>query len=69
MPLLRDGKLAGIISIGDVVKYRLDDLELATPCERTTLPSLIKFCIVLSYDILLGKGVLRKHLTWSCALI
>jgi hypothetical protein len=39
MPLLRDGKLAGIISIGDVVKYRLDDLELATPCERTTLPS------------------------------
>jgi CBS domain-containing protein len=28
MPVLRDGKLAGIISIGDVVKYRLDDLEL-----------------------------------------
>ena len=23
MPVLRDGKLAGIISIGDVVKYRL----------------------------------------------
>jgi CBS domain-containing protein len=45
MPVLRDGKLAGIISIGDVVKYRLDDLA---PCERTTLPSLIKFCIILS---------------------
>ena len=30
MPVLRDGKLAGIISIGDVVKYRLDDLELGT---------------------------------------
>jgi CBS domain-containing protein len=30
MPVLRDGKLAGIISIGDVVKYRLNDLELET---------------------------------------
>jgi CBS domain-containing protein len=30
MPVLRDGELAGIISIGDVVKYRLDDLELET---------------------------------------
>jgi CBS domain-containing protein len=30
MPVLRDGKLAGIISIGDVVKYRLSDLELET---------------------------------------
>jgi CBS domain-containing protein len=28
MPVLRDGKLVGIISIGDVVKHRLDDLEL-----------------------------------------
>ena len=28
MPILRDGKLAGMISIGDVVKQRLDDLEL-----------------------------------------
>ena len=28
MPVLRDGKLAGIISIGDVVKHRMDDLEL-----------------------------------------
>ena len=28
MPVLRGGKLAGIISIGDVVKYRLQDLEL-----------------------------------------
>jgi CBS domain-containing protein len=30
MPVLRGGKLAGIISIGDVVKHRLDDLELET---------------------------------------
>jgi CBS domain-containing protein len=28
MPVLRSGRLAGIISIGDVVKHRLDDLEL-----------------------------------------
>jgi CBS domain-containing protein len=28
MPVVRDNKLAGIISIGDVVKHRLDDLEL-----------------------------------------
>jgi CBS domain-containing protein len=28
MPVVRDGKLAGIISIGDVVKHRLDDLQL-----------------------------------------
>jgi CBS domain-containing protein len=28
MPVLRDGKLAGIVSIGDVVKHRLEDLEL-----------------------------------------
>lgn len=30
MPVLRGGRLAGIISIGDVVKHRLDDLELET---------------------------------------
>ena len=30
MPVVHDGKLVGIISIGDVVKYRLDDLELET---------------------------------------
>ncbi|MGH9011403.1 MAG: CBS domain-containing protein [Acidimicrobiia bacterium] len=28
LPVLRDGKLCGLISIGDVVKYRLDELEL-----------------------------------------
>jgi len=28
MPVLHDGKLIGIISIGDVVKHRMDDLEL-----------------------------------------
>ena len=30
MPVVHDGKLAGIISIGDVVHHRLDDLELET---------------------------------------
>jgi CBS domain-containing protein len=30
VPVMRDGKLAGIISIGDVVHHRLDDLELET---------------------------------------
>jgi len=30
MPVLRDGKLVGIVSIGDVVKHRLEDLELET---------------------------------------
>ena len=30
MPVVHDGKLAGIISIGDVVKHRVDDLELET---------------------------------------
>ena len=30
MPVVRDGKLAGIVSIGDIVKHRLEDLELET---------------------------------------
>ncbi len=28
MPVVVDGKLAGIVSIGDIVKHRLDELEL-----------------------------------------
>lgn len=36
MPVLRDGKLAGIISIGDVVKRRLDDLETEANVLRDT---------------------------------
>jgi hypothetical protein len=32
--LSTDGKLAGIISIGDVVKYRLSDLEIETSILR-----------------------------------
>ncbi len=27
LPVVRDGRLIGIVSIGDVVKYRLDELE------------------------------------------
>jgi CBS domain-containing protein len=30
LPVLSGGKLAGIVSIGDIVKYRLEDLELET---------------------------------------
>jgi len=30
IPVIRQGRLAGIVSIGDVVKHRLDDLELET---------------------------------------
>jgi CBS domain-containing protein len=30
MPVVLDGKIAGIISIGDVVKHRLEDLECET---------------------------------------
>lgn len=30
VPVLNGGKLVGIVSIGDVVKYRLEDLELET---------------------------------------
>jgi CBS domain-containing protein len=30
MPVVRGGKLIGIVSIGDVVKHRLEDLELET---------------------------------------
>jgi CBS domain-containing protein len=36
MPVVHDGKLVGIISIGDVVRYRLDDLELETNVLRDT---------------------------------
>jgi CBS domain-containing protein len=34
LPVLRNSKLAGIVSIGDVVKRRLDDLELETKVLR-----------------------------------
>ena len=30
LPVVRDGRLAGVISIGDAVKNRLDDLEIET---------------------------------------
>ena len=30
LPVISNGMLAGIVSIGDVVKYRLEDLELET---------------------------------------
>jgi CBS domain-containing protein len=30
LPVVSDGKLCGLVSIGDVVKYRLDEMELET---------------------------------------
>jgi CBS domain-containing protein len=30
LPVVDDGRLAGIVSIGDVVRHRLDELELET---------------------------------------
>jgi CBS domain-containing protein len=30
LPVLQDGRLAGIVSIGDVVKHRLDEVEMET---------------------------------------
>jgi len=37
LPVIDGGRLAGIISIGDVVKYRLDELELEANILRETL--------------------------------
>ena len=37
LPVVHGGKLSGIISIGDVVKYRLDELELEANVLRETL--------------------------------
>jgi CBS domain-containing protein len=34
LPVLDQGKLAGIVSIGDVVKHRLDEMELETSVLR-----------------------------------
>ncbi|HEX7969233.1 MAG TPA: CBS domain-containing protein [Stellaceae bacterium] len=34
IPVLRDGTLAGIVSIGDVVKHRLDEMEYETSSLR-----------------------------------
>jgi len=37
IPVIEDGKLRGIISIGDVVKHRLDELELEANILREAL--------------------------------
>ena len=34
LPVIEDGKLAGIISPGDIVKYQLEELELETNVRR-----------------------------------
>jgi CBS domain-containing protein len=37
LPVLDGGRLCGIVSIGDIVKYRLDELELETNILRENL--------------------------------
>jgi CBS domain-containing protein len=37
LPVVEDGKLRGIVSIGDVIKYRLDELEMEANILRETL--------------------------------
>ena len=37
LPVVEDGKLCGIVSLGDVVKYRLDELELEANVLRENL--------------------------------
>ncbi len=37
VPVVEDGKLRGIVSIGDVVKHRLDDLEMEANILREAL--------------------------------
>jgi CBS domain-containing protein len=34
MPVFRSGRLAGLVSIGDIVKYRVEELELETSVLR-----------------------------------
>jgi CBS domain-containing protein len=36
LPVVRDGKLCGLLSLGDVVKHRLDELELEANVLRDT---------------------------------
>ena len=36
LPVVEDGKLAGLVSIGDVIKYRLDELEMEANILRET---------------------------------
>jgi CBS domain-containing protein len=37
VPVVTNGKLCGIVSIGDVVKYRLDELEMEANILREAL--------------------------------
>ena len=47
LPVLRDGKLAGIISIGDVVKHRLEDRSWRpTSCVTPTSPRVDAWALI-----------------------
>jgi signal-transduction protein with cAMP-binding, CBS, and nucleotidyltransferase domain len=37
LPVVEDGELRGIVSIGDVIKHRLDELEMEANILRETL--------------------------------
>lgn len=39
LPVLREGRLAGLVSIGDVVKYRIDEIEAERQALRQYIAS------------------------------
>nr|WP_314446245.1 CBS domain-containing protein [uncultured Sphingomonas sp.] len=39
LPVMMDGRLGGIVSIGDLVKYRIDDIERQAEAMRTYIQS------------------------------
>src|SRR3546814_17987852 len=60
MPVLDQGKLCGIVSIGDVVKSRLDDLELETSTLREAYMARPCTRICPSVECKQGAGTLRR---------
>src|SRR5712691_2670856 len=60
LPVVDGGRLAGIISIGDVVKYRLDELELEANVLRETL--IVSHCASSATDVWrICRDVDRAH--------
>ena len=50
LPVMVDGELVGVVSMGDVAKYRLEDLEMGSNVEG---------CVHCARraDLVLGEGV------------
>jgi hypothetical protein len=51
--MMADGELVGVVSMGDVAKYRLEDLET----ESNVLRDAIHCARSREADLILGKGV------------